>query len=362
MKEFNINKITHKRILGRNVYKQGDESLSLFWGGAALEINVKAREVYACLSAAYEGMELWATVEINGVSVSRFVVEREKRNYCLARNLNPEKENLITIIRDTQPLNEDSKSSFLVHSILVDDNAEFCPLKPRSLTMEFIGDSLTAGEGLAGGADEMDWISLWMRASQTYAVRLAKKMDADWYTMGKSGWGLCWSWDNNRSCRMPPHYEKICSVLPDELNKALGGHEAWNFNNGKGSDYVIIALGTNDESGMNFNGAHPTQERMDEIVAEVKNFLTLIRSHNPCAKIIWIWGLLKLYVVPELIQKGVNEYKAQSSDKDVYTLELESIDELEKLPEEKGSRGHPGAKTHQAAAEKIFKFISSVVI
>ena len=119
MKEFNISKIEYKRILGRNVYKQGDEGLTLFWGGAAFEINVRGREVYACLSAAYEGMESWVTVEINGVSVSRFVVDKEKRNYCLARNLNPEKENLITIIRDTQPLNEDCKSALFVNSIFM---------------------------------------------------------------------------------------------------------------------------------------------------------------------------------------------------------------------------------------------------
>ena len=360
MKEYNISKINHKRILGRTVYNDDMDDLTLFWGGAALEINVKGREVYACLSAAYEGLELWVTVEINGVSVSRFVVDKEKRNYCLARNLNPENENLITIIRDTQPLNEDSKSAFFIHSILLDDNAVFCPVKPRALTMEFIGDSLTAGEGLAGGADEMDWISLWMRASQTYALRLAKKMNADWYTMGKSGWGLCWSWDYNRNFCMPPHYEKVCSVLPDPLSKSLGAHEAWDFKGGKGSDYVIIALGTNDESGMSFNGAVPTQSQKDEIVAEVQAFLKLVRLHNPSAKIIWIWGLLKLHLVPGLIQKGVEEYKALTSDKDVYTLELESIEELEKLPEEKGSRGHPGAKTHQAAATKIYDFIRSI--
>ena len=360
MKEFNISKIENKRILGRSYYKEGDEKLALFWGGSALEINVRGREVYACLSADYEGMELWVAVEINGAPVSRFVVEKEKRNYCLARNLNPQKENLITIIRDTQPLNEDSKSAFYVHSILADDNAEFCPIKPRAFTMEFIGDSLTAGEGLVGGADEMDWISLWMSASQTYAVRLAKKMNADWYTMGKSGWGLCWSWDYNRNCCMPPHYEKICSVLPDELSKSLGAHESWDFEGGRGSDYVIIALGTNDESGMSFNGAQPTQAQMDEIVCEVQKFLKLVRSHNPHAKIIWVWGLLKLHLVPELIQKGIVEYKAQTSDKDVYTVELESIDELEKLPEEKGSRGPPGAKTHQAAAARIYDFIKSI--
>lgn len=360
MKEFNINEIDHKRVLGRNGFDEARKEITLFWGGAALEVNVKAREVYACFSAAYENLEIWVTVEINGVSVSRFMIEKEKRNYCLARNLNPEKENLITIIRDIQPMNEDSQSVLTIHSVLLDDNGDFCPILLRPLSIEFVGDSITAGEGLAGGPEEMDWISLWMRASQTYAIRLAKMMNADWNTIGKCGWGLCWSWDNNRNFRIPPHYEKVCSVLNDELSISLGAHQTWDFNDDRGSDFVIINLGTNDESGMHFNGAFPTKAQTDEITHEVSEFLRLVRSHNPSAKIIWCWGLLELKVVPACIQKGVEEYKEASGDKNVFAVELEPAEKLEKNPLEKGSRGHPGLKTHQAAATKLFEFIKSL--
>ena len=83
MKEINISKIEHKRILGRNCYREGDETLSLFWGGAALEINVKAREVYVCLSSDYADHEQWISVEINGAPISRFMVNKEKTLYCI---------------------------------------------------------------------------------------------------------------------------------------------------------------------------------------------------------------------------------------------------------------------------------------
>ena len=142
------------------------------------------------------------------------------------------------------------------------------------------------------------------------------------------------------------------------------------------SDFVVINLGTNDESGMSIieskgalrepQGPHAVQglqeplQPRDEIISSVKSFLSVVRSHNPSAKILWCWGMLKLQTVPSLIQKAVEEYKTQSGDKNVYTLELESLDELEKLPEEKGSRGHPGAKTHLAAAKKLFEFIKSL--
>ena len=147
MKEYKLNQIAHKRILGRNAYKNDDESLTLFWGGAALEVNIKAREIWACISTTYDNLEHWLAVEVNGAPVSRFMLNKEKTWYCLARNMNPEKENLITIIKDTQPMNDDSTHSLVIHALGLDEAGEFVLVKPRSCSIEFIGDSLTAGEG-----------------------------------------------------------------------------------------------------------------------------------------------------------------------------------------------------------------------
>ena len=313
MKEYKINQIAHKRILGRNVYKNDEEQIALFWGGTALEVNIKAREIWACISTTYDNLEQWLAVEINGAPLSRFMLNKEKTWYCLARNMNPEKENLISIIKDTQALNEDPTHSLVIHALGLDEEGEFVPLVPRKYSIEFIGDSITAGEGTVGAADEMDWISQWMSASKTYAIQTAKLMNADWNTMGKSGWGICWAWDGNRDCRIPPHYEQVCSVLKDSNSVALGSLQKWDFNGGRGSDFVVINLGTNDESGM--NAGVP-----EEIISSVKQFLTVIRTHNPDAKILWCWGMLPLQTVPALIQKGVDEYKTTTGDTNVFTL------------------------------------------
>ncbi|MBO7639006.1 MAG: hypothetical protein J6S91_08525, partial [Treponema sp.] len=152
-----------------------------------------------------------------------------------------------------------------------------------------------------------------------------------------------------------PHYENVCSDLKDSDNVALGAQEKWTFNSGKGSDYVVINLGTNDESGM--RAAEDKRGLSEKVISAVKDFLSVIRSHNPNASILWVWGMLKLEHVPELIKKGVEEYKADSGDKKVFTLELESFDDLEKTDEEKGSRCHPGPKTHETAAVKIVDFL-----
>lgn len=351
MKEYKIHEIENKRILGRNTHDVSKGDLALFWGGAALEVNVKTREVWAYISADYDNLEIWLCVEINGAQISRFILEKGKKWYCLARNLNPEKENLVTLIKETQPLSEDTRHSLVIHEMGLDDQGLFLPIQERKLSIEFIGDSITAGEGLKGAPDEMDWIPSWMSASTTYAIRVAKKMNADWNTMGKSGWGICWGWDYNQESKIPPHYENVCSVLKDPDSLALGAQDKWTFNSGKGSDYVVINLGTNDESGM--RAAEDKRGLAKKVISAVRDFLTVIRSHNPNAIILWVWGMLKLEMVPDLIKKGVDEYKAVSGDKKVFTLELESLDDLEKTEEEKGSRCHPGPQTHETAAVRI---------
>ena len=70
--------------------------------------------------------------------------------------------------------------------------------------------------------------------------------------------------------------------------------------------------------------------------------------------------MLSLDIVPALIQTGIKEYIKETSDMNVYPLELEGMDKLEKTEEDKGSRGHPGLITHRKAAERIYDFIKTL--
>ena len=354
MKEYKINEMKNIRLQGRNG-RTAEGSVVLFWAAAAIEVNVKATEVWAHISADYENLEIWISVEVNGAQIQRIMLPKEPAWICLARNLNPQKENLISIIKDTQPMPGDNKHILKVDGFKIDDAGEFCGLKPRRQKIEFIGDSLTSGEGLSGRYDEMDWIPLWFCASRTYAVQTAKRLDADWNCISQSGWGLCWSWDGNDKCRIPAYYSQVCGLLDGKEQKEAGSCLSFDFNGG--SDLVILNLGTNDESG--FPGFE-NKGGEQRIVTEAKLFLSEIRRNNPHAKIIWTWGMMPLRFVPDLIKKGIDEYKKESGDNSVYTLELESMYSIEKCDADKGSRGHPGLLAHKKAAEKIAAFIESI--
>ena len=70
--------------------------------------------------------------------------------------------------------------------------------------------------------------------------------------------------------------------------------------------------------------------------------------------------MIPLDLIPPVIKTSVEEYKKTSGDKDVYLLEFDSMNELEKLLEDKGSRGHPGPKTHRLAAIKLCDVIKKL--
>jgi len=362
MKNYPVKEVKNIRLLGRNV--EGgickDGAVRLFWAGASLEVAVKAREVWAEISCNYDFHEIWLAIEVNGYQISRFIAPKRPIWVCLARNLNPEKENLISIIKDTQPMSGDNLHELKITGLRLDDAGEFCTPKPHDCKIEFIGDSITSGEGLAGSPDEMDWITQWFCASKTYAAQLAKKMNADWSTISQCGWGLCWGWDGDVTSNIPMYYSQVCGVLNGEQQQALGTCDVVPYNNG--ADYVILNLGTNDNSGFKSqdDGKGAAGVAGQAIVAEVKRFLGEIRRYNPKAKIIWTWGMIPIDIVPALIQSGIKEYIKDSADMNVYPLELEGMDKLEKSDEDKGSRGHPGSLTHKKAAERIYEFIKTL--
>lgn len=378
LNQYKINQIKSARLLGRGINGAlNKESLSLFWAGSALEFCVKATEVWVNVSSKYDTHEPWIAIQVNGRTVNRFMVEKSLGNYwvCIARNLNPQKENLITIMKDTQPMSGEANHSLFINEVAMNKDGEFCKPKDYSCKIEFVGDSITTGEGLVGGPDEQEWITQWMACNDNYAVRTARILDAEFSIMSQCGWGICWGWDGNRNSCIPKHYNKVCSVMWGDYQNSLGVNEDFDFKGG--SDFVVINLGTNDngafsqqpwidESGKEYklsvgNDNNPSEKDATELIEGIKSFLNNVRQKNPNAKIIWVWGMIKLQILPSTILKGIELYKKEFDDKNVFALELDAMEDVEHTVYEKGSRGHPGPKTHCLAAEKISDFIKSLV-
>ena len=72
---------------------------------------------------------------------------------------------------------------------------DFLPLPEPAYRLEFVGDSITSGEGAIGAAGEEDWVSPFFSAVNHYAQMTADALGAEWRIVSQSGWGLLSSWD-----------------------------------------------------------------------------------------------------------------------------------------------------------------------
>lgn len=383
---YKINQIDKKRIYGR-VAENGtagtenrDGPLALFWGTSGIEFSVKTQEVWALVEADYDTSEPWLSLKINGAFISRQPVLKGKNWICLMRNKNPENQNTILLQKDTQPMSGEARHCLLIHEIALAEGGQFCDVPAKSMKLEFIGDSITSGEGLYGSASDMDWIPQNFGATKAYTVQVAEKLNASYSVLSQCGWGICWGWDGNLNSKLPPHYDNVCSVMWGENQVQFGAKEKYNFEKAAKIDgcvdFVIVNLGTND-NGAFFQPAWKDEKGIehklsvdesgmakkadgDLVAAGVYDFLKNIRNKNPDAKIIWVWGMIKLNAIPKYICSAVEKFKTDTGDKNVYTLELDAMEDVETCEADKGSRGHPGPKTHRLAAEKILNLIQSI--
>lgn len=318
------------KIMGRAAYS-GD-GVDFFWSASGFELNANGSELWAQIASDYDKFEVWISVWLNGVQTARLMLNKGLNDICLYRNLPASNVKNIRVYKETQAMGDDDKHRFLLKSLSTD--GDLLPVPPQPLRIEFIGDSITSGEGTVGAKGETDWTSVFFGATKTWAFKLAQKLGADFNVISQSGWGVVCGYDCNLDHALPKYYGEVCSVA-----NRFGGEREWNFSNFQ-PDWVIVNLGTNDQN--------PCQSRPDisEIFeAGVVSFLKKIRRHNHKAQIVWCYGMIG-HVLAERLEKAVNDYKAQSGDKKVQYILLPNID-MEKT----GALSHPTEIQQQEAAD-----------
>ena len=89
---------------------------------------------------------------------------------------------------------------------------EFLPLPEPQYRLEFVGDSITSGEGAIGAKPEEDWVGAFFSAENHYGRLTADALGAEYRCISQSGWGIVTGWDNDVRHVMPPYYTQVCGV------------------------------------------------------------------------------------------------------------------------------------------------------
>ena len=347
MKNFRFTEIDKIVYFGRNTVTE--EGVALFWTGSAVEFRIKAKSLYLNTECGYNGMELMLDIVLDGERTQKFVLEKGLSRYLVFNGMNPEKEITVRIIRDTQCMTDDPDSFLILKSIETD--GEFAEPVDYPFQMEFIGDSLTSGEG-CGLTKREEWIPVIFDAVESYTYKTAELLNARYNVLSQSGWGLYSSWDSNLKYVLPDYYDKVCGTTNCSKCIELGAHEKWDFAVSD-PDAVVINLGTNDMNALN-SGTFDKDKFILGFKEKAKCFIRDIRQKNNSCFIIWAYGMLGNEMEPYILD-AIYEYKTENDDQRVEYLKLPLC-----TGKDLGVRFHPTPEGHSKTARHIADFIQSL--
>ena len=328
--------LAEKRILLTGRRDERRDPLRLFWVGSGAVMTVKAEGLSAVIEAAWSGQAPWMSLALDGAPVSRFPLRRGTHTYALLTAMDAAAAHRVSLTRDTQPMENDEAMVVRLHGLELD--GELLEQEPRR-RIEFIGDSLTSGEGLAGPVNAAEWKTVYMSGALTYAAQTCALMDADGEWVSQSGWGIVTDWTNDRSHTLPSIYDRVCALH-------AAGRIAYDFS-AHPVDAVVVNLGTNDTSA---HDSLPAGERLDrerEIAEAVRSFIAQIRAVRPEAPILWVYGMCG-GGLDSLLGRAVEEAAAAMGDDRIAFCALPACG-----PEEQGSLGHPGFLSHRRCAATV---------
>lgn len=341
--DYKISEIKNKHIYGRT--GKVLQPLPLFTNGSGIEVVNDGTELWIDVTVGSSFHDMWVAYEVNGYLMGRQMLLPGEHSICLFRNMTPGIAKKIKFYREVQGMSDDANCCIAINSLKAD--GEFLPVPEHKYKIEFIGDSITSGEGTYGALEDSDWIPMYMSYSHDYTKMVTDSMNADYHILSQGGWGVYISWDSNLEHNLPGVYERVCGLSCGEDNITLGAHDAYDFE--WQPDAIVVNLGTNDSTGTKESGNRAG------IKPAVIQFLKMLREHNPKAHIVWVYGMLG-YDISAILSDAVNTYMEETKDMNVAYLTLPNT-----RPDGLGSHGHPGDGSHRESAVILTDYLTGIL-
>ena len=323
------------RFLPLGRHDPQEEKACLWWSGSGVRVQLACTCLEAEITSGTKEHAQWAGVMMDGAPVARFPLLPGTHRYPLLAGMDGAFSHEISILRDTQPSYDEDGPVYL-NAVYTD--GEPARPKERELLIEFIGDSLTVGEGCLGPESAEEWRMIWISHMPAFPTLVSESLRAEKRVVALGGWGAARSWDNQQDSRLGRIYGQLCAPTPG------GGVSAPGAGQDRPADAVVINLGTNESSAL----AQMTGEEKNAAEEELKNraveLIGMVRKRNPNAAIVWAYGLCGKPVEP--ILKAAVEEAVQKGDENVRYLSLTPA-------ASNGSRMHPSRDAHRVAAKEI---------
>ncbi len=330
VKHYNAND-EHIAITGR--VQRGD-SVTMYWSATSVKVRFKGSLLKAHLRD--ERGKNYFNVVIDGDSVRYIKLDSVKQYYTLASGL-PEGEHTVELVKGTE---WDRGRTWFYGMQVMDGELKAAPPEPKR-TIEFFGNSITAGYAIddVTGGDSPD--SSYTNNYHTYAAITARHFDAALYCTVKSGIGITVSWF---PLIMPEMYGRL-----DPSDSA----SQWDFKKVT-PDVVVVNLMQND-SWLVKMPDHPsfiqrfgtTPPDAQTIMSAYEGFIGNLRQRYPEAHIICALGSMdatrKGSPWPTYVEEVVGRFK----DPKIHTLFFPFTEKP----------GHPRRDDNRTMADQLIAFI-----
>ncbi|MBR5109502.1 MAG: hypothetical protein IK099_04845 [Clostridia bacterium] len=310
-----------------------EERQNLWWSGSGVRVRLACTRLDVEVASTAADHAQWLGVLVDGAPVARFPLARGTHTYTALAGLDSQFSHEITVLRDTQP-SYDEAGPVILNAALTDGAPE-AP-KPRPLLIEFIGDSLTVGEGTMGPYGGAEWRMLFVSHMPAFPTLAAEELKAEKRVVALGGWGAARSWDNQPESRIGRIYGQLCAVTP--------GGEAPAPADERKADAVVINLGTNDSSALTKVEAAELPLVRAELRTRAVELMEAVRARYPQAVILWAYGMCG-HPVEDILRGAVADVR-ENGDANVHYLSLSEARSL-------GSRMHPSRDAHRQAAGEI---------
>ncbi|MBQ7566705.1 MAG: hypothetical protein IJT18_06260 [Oscillospiraceae bacterium] len=263
---------------------------------------------------------------VDGVEVARPVATSAGTSVTVATGLS-RGEHTIRLVRDT----DISKSNlqFVLRAVNL-TGVQSSVTKPanKSLLIEYVGDSITAGKYTLPDLGEPGQHA----ATLSYAYLTSQALDADWVVTARGGIGLCRTTTNGGgSC------PKTMAQCYDYVNPFAADANLIEYGFERKADVVIMALGTNDST---------SKIPEDEFLEATRTIIDMIRARNGSD--------VKIVVLANMMSSSRNAHlQSVATEKGTYYLKV-TLDNS-------GGNNHPSVSGHETIARELTAYLRTIL-
>ena len=300
------------------------------WTASGFEVKFKGEYLKAYLfSKSNAGNDQYINVIVDGKLTEKKQLS-VSGDIKLSEGLSDSKHTLKVV-----KLTENTSGSIGLLKLETTEGGTFLPVtENQSRKILYIGDSITAGYG------NLTNTNLWtgykteeQDGSQTYASFISEAFDAEEQILAVSGMGICKNLSGQSS------YVREVFTGTDFMTKKVSDDYDFSWV----PDLVVINLGSNDEAaGVDYQ----------EVKNSAAEFISLIKSKYPSAKILWTYGVINSKYL-QTFEDLAKELNQNGNAVFFQGLKRQSAVMV-------GTDGHPSVKTHKVMAEFLLPKVKEI--